>query len=294
MTAQKTIEALAEGQGRDILDEIKQEIDAVKLFLRQIPHKIDFMTMESESSIEQMESIWKKSEAIAYAMNESMIKINAIEKQPWMKQINQMKYEIHQSDSSLSAARLQRDIRYMESLNSNTLSKLATYKKQLLIERLSLTRNWKMILSMEIHLLEKSKEGLLKIIAENAQAAGDLSILEMAQEKLKAQANNGKIDLILQQKTPPLELDNIHVLRTVLEQQLGDLERIEKTIAEKKVVLQALCEIIATFERQISGNAVYNPVILEGESEKEKREILSNKKVEDSRSASRMAYRKKL
>jgi len=293
MMAPKSIELLAEGEGKDILDEIKQDIEAMKSFLHQIPHGSHYMGMESEASIKQMETIQKKSEAIAYAMNESMIKIHAIEKQPWMKQINQMRCQIEQSESSIAASRLQRDIRYTESLNSNVLSKLATYKKQLLIERLSLTRNWKMILSMEIHILEKCKEGLLKKIVENANAAGDLSILEMAQEKLKAYSNHEKIDSVLAQKAPPVEVDNIHVLRTILEQQIGDLERIEETIAEKKIVLQSLCEIVLQFENQLPGGAQYISEALEEESGKERRAIPSAKRMDDSRSLSRMAYRRK-
>lgn len=287
----KRIEVLANGNSKDILDELNREIESFQEMSKQFQAFEDAFSPESRFIYKEFNLHRKSANRISTAMDTCQRKLIVLESKPGIKRICEIEEKLNDQQSIKQYGQLNRELSHLKQRHAKDLSEMVLNRQGILKERLKFIQLWKTILLSEIKILEECKNLLRRNILEEVNQSGDTSLRGVIEEKLKSL--NLQITPIQDIKinASTLQVSNINILRKTLIDQLNHVVKIEKTIREKKHSVQVLTELHQRYSDELPAEARLSPQDLQMETSPAAREAGKTEDISsETQDSKRMAY----
>ncbi len=260
MDIRNHLETLANGDGNQIVDGMKNELDIVSTFMNDLSISAEKLTPETRLHWFQSKQIIQTAEKNATVLDKHAKRVDDLENKRPVREYLRLQQEMRNTRSPIEYGKLNRQIKQLKDSASRDLSDLVSNQHQVLLKRINLVNHWKSLLAVEIRVLEECKVYILQSAKSTAEASGDVELLDDVIQQIH----------LLQ--GPPHELEgyavnlsalqtaNIHVLRKTVKNQLDEVVKLEKLIAEKRIALNTLTDIAKRLNSGLPDELQQKPV----------------------------------
>jgi hypothetical protein len=279
---------LLNGSCQEILQEINQEMESIQTILEQTGLTVDMLSYNSQQSFLRMESFAKEA-----AKSESRFvvierRIKDTERKPGVSDIFRLENELQTTEIPQRISKIKREIQQLRSLHANKLSLLAQHKQALLKERLELIKILKNVMLLEINILDDSKNLIKRKIIEQTRELGDPDGEKVVLQMLENLSLKETVALDIKLEPANVDVHNIYVLNEMLNEQMNNIRKIERAVAEKRRTVETLNEIISDIRQQVPDE---KPAAAHSSVRKPEQTTLGRSIPNSSSSTSRMAIR---
>lgn len=254
------LETLANGDGKRIVDGIRQEVEIVTTFMKDFSIPAD--KLKPETRIHWMQSLNSIQTAEKYAstLDRHLKKAQDLENKKPVRDILRLQEAMRASRSPVEYGKLNRQLKQLKDMNARDLSDLVSNQHQALLTRINLVNRWKSLLAVEIRVLEECKSYVLQFAKSAAESSGDAEFLDEVIRQIHL-LQGGAEDLTgYNVNISALQTANILVLRKTVKHQLDEVVKLEKIIEEKRVALSSLSKIAKRLEEDLPDDLKPKPI----------------------------------